>query len=138
MFIKRIFIISVCLLLLFHVKSQNEKFVDFIEKFTNDSLFQINRVSFPLPYQTWNLETDEEVISYIPKNKYKFNRLYYFLIDKIDSYPMFYDNFKCEIKDSDEMVFRWVGFSDMDDRYYFKRKNGLWYLIKISSNDALE
>ncbi len=122
----------------FVVKSQNEQFPDFIDNFTNDSLFQTSRVVFPLPYITWNLEEDKQDTLYITKNKYKFNPLYYSLMRCGEAYPTLYDNFDCKFRDTGEMVFRWIGFTDMDNRYNFKRIEGKWYLVMIYSNDPLE
>ena len=48
---------------------------------------------------------------------------------------MFYDNFDCMFRETDEMVFRWRGITDMDRRYYFKRINDKWYLVKILDYD---
>lgn len=119
--------------------TQNEKFNNFIDEFTTDSVFQFSRIHFPLPYITWDYENnDTEVTYFIQKDKYIFDPLYSQQIKCSDAYSVFYDNFDCEFKDTGEMVFRWVGFTDMDRRYFFKRIEGKWYLIKISSPDPLE
>ena len=106
------------------------------------TLFQISRVVFPLPYITWSFnesfDEEKEDTLYITIDKYRFNNLHYGFIRCGEAYPMLYDNFDCKFRDTGEMVFRWVGFTDMDLRYYFKRIKGKWYLIMIYSNDPLE
>ena len=102
----------------FVVKSQNEQFTDFIDDFATDSLFQISRVVFPLPYITWSFnesfDEEKEDTLYITIDKYRFNNLHYGFIRCGEAYPMLYDNFDCKFRDTGEMVFRWVGFTDMD------------------------
>ncbi|MDP3443565.1 MAG: DUF4348 domain-containing protein [Ignavibacteria bacterium] len=121
------------------VKPQNESFDKFISKFTQDSIFQLSRVSFPLSYISWDYEKDKECTTFIQKKSYQFDRLHYFLANRgEDAYPVFYDNFNCEFKDNGEMVFQWKGFSSGDRRYYFKRMNGIWILVKILDYDPLE
>lgn len=127
-------IISFGLFIPIIANSQPENFEEFIDNFCMDSSFQISRVQFPLLYISWDYETDKEIELYIQKEKYKYDKLYY----NSDAYAVFYDNFDCKLKDSDEMVFRWKGFTDMDRRYYFKRINGIWFLIKILDYDPIE
>jgi hypothetical protein len=119
----------------FVLKSQTEIFSNFITKFATDSVFQVSRVSFPLLYITWDEEKDEEDSILVNKEKYQYTALYYSLLEHGEAYTIFYDNFDCEFRDTGEMVFRWMGFTDMDSRYYFKRINEKWYLIKIVDYD---
>jgi hypothetical protein len=55
-----------------------------------------------------------------------------------EAYTVFFDNFDCKFRDTGEMVFCWKGFTDMDVRYYFKRLEGKWFLVKILNYDPLE
>ena len=131
----------ILLLLLFNpiiIKSQNEHFDTFISKFTQDSAFQLERISFPLTYISWDYEDDKEIIIFVERKEYKFDRLYYSLQEKEDAYPVFYDNFDCTFRDTGEMVFRWRGFTDTDRRYYFKRVEREWFLVKILDYDPIE
>jgi hypothetical protein len=112
---------------------QNEVFEKFLYKFANDSIFQLSRVEFPLKYFFTNNDTFEDDSTFIMKKDYKFDRLQYSNLDCTDAYSLIYDNFDCKFGDTNERVFRWVGFTDMDMRYYFKRKQGKWYLIKIEN-----
>lgn len=111
--------------------AQQEEFNDFLNKFSNDSIYQLNRTCFPLKKVFINDDTFELDSTIILKENYIISKFYYELYDNFDAYPVIYDNFESKLRDSDERVFRWKGFSDMDERYYFKRLNGKWYLIKI-------
>lgn len=138
-----IFISNIIVLLFFFLNpvkivSQNENFENFIVKFSQDSIFQINRIIFPLKYITWDYSSDKEITVQIEKSKYKFDKLYYSLQYSSEAYTIFYDNFDCKFRDTDEMVFRWRGFTDMDRRYYFKRIDNKWFLVKILDYDPLE
>jgi hypothetical protein len=120
------------------LKSQNENFDEFITEFALDSVFQINRISFPLLYISWDYEIDKEYSIFISKERYKYTRLHYSSDGCTDAYSVFYDNFDCMFRDTGEMVFRWRGFTDMDCRYYFERIKGKWFLIKILNYDPFE
>lgn len=118
--------------------SQTEKFDEFIDKFCTDSSFQVSRTKFPLLCISWSFEENKETEIYIKKESYKFDKLFYYVREYSEAYTIFYDNFDCKIPDTDEMVFRWKGFTDMDRRYYFKRINGIWFLVKMLDYDLEE
>ncbi len=122
-----ILIFSFCIL-----KAQ-ENFDKFISKFAQDSTFQYSRILFPLNCVTWDFENDKEFAFSLTINQWNFDRLYYDNFS--DAYTVFYDNFDCKFRETDEMVFRWRGITDMDRRYYFKRINDKWYLVKILDYD---
>ena len=118
---------------------QNENFKEFIYEFTHDTVFQISRVKFPLTYAAWDIEKDKEYSVLIKKEHYRFSILYFELMNNgDDAYTVFYDNFACKFRETGEMVFQWKGFTDMDVRYYFKRINGKWYLVKIFNADGID
>ncbi len=120
-------------------RSQNEGFSTFISRFAQDSIFQRQRVCFPLVYVSWNYANDKEDTTSVRMESYHHDRLFYSLEDRgEDAYPVFYDNFDCKFRNSDEMVFQWKGFSSVDRRYYFKMLDGLWYLVKIVDYDPIE
>jgi hypothetical protein len=110
---------------------QTEDFDKFLIKFSNDSIFQVSRVEFPLKYVFLDDDTFETDSSMINKVDYRFNRFHYTLLECSEAYPVFYDNFKRELRDTGERVFRWKGFTGMDERYYFKRKNNKWFLVRV-------
>ena len=111
---------------------QNELFSEFLTRFSQDSAFQMQRVSFPIKLlyiDDENFLLDSILLSF---DNYIINRFHYNLIDCSEAYPIIYSNFKCEDDDiSDERVFRWKGFSGMDERYYFRREKEKWWLIRI-------
>lgn len=127
--------VSICLLLFIVIfaNAQKESFDKFIIRFIEDSVFQSRRVSYPFPCVTWDYEKDTQYTFYIDKGQWKYDKLFY--TDDMDAYYIFYDNFDCKFTDSDEMVFRWKGVTDMDVKYFFKRINSLWYLIKLEDYD---
>lgn len=110
--------------------AQVEDFNEFLQKFSNDFEFQISRVAFPLKYVFLNEETFELDSIMIDKKNYQYTKLHYSLYECIEAFPMIYDNFQCELRDTNERVFRWIGFTGMDERYYFKRIRGKWILIR--------
>ena len=100
----------------------NESFFVFINEFSNNEDFQMNRTIFPLECVSWDLEKDTTVTFYVNKNEWEYTKL-------------FGDNFECEFRDTDQRVFQWRGFTDMDIRFYFKRIEGNWFLIKYINYD---
>jgi len=127
------------------LKSQNESFDHFLSRFCEDSLFQMERISFPLPRLYFDLDGllsgkgDSYDTVYVDKSKWKFNRLYFDLFEMGSGITEFYDNFDCKYRDTGEMVFRYVGlFTDVDLRYYFKRIRGKWYLVMTKSADPVD
>lgn len=118
------------------LSAQKESFDHFITKFAQDSVFQFSRIVFPLKCITWDLEKDEESFFYLPKDKWKYTRLYYKWYDKgYDGHDVWYDNFDCKFKDTGEMVYQVLGFTDMDIRYYFKQIEEKWFLVQFSNYD---
>ena len=120
---------------LFGQSVHGENFNDFIERFSTDSIFQISRVSFPLEFIFVNDESFMIDTTYIFKEDYVVlkNEFYNSLRKYVEAYPIVYDNFECNLSKSDERVFRWKGFTGMDVRYYFRRIDGKWRLLRMSS-----
>jgi hypothetical protein len=135
---KKILIAFALVILPFALMSQKESFNTFIKKFSLDSVFQMERIVFPLTYVTWDYGNDEEQTINLKKSDWKYDKLYYAFEEKYDAYPVFYDNFDCDFRDTGEMIFQWKGFYSVDRRYYFKRIENRWYLIKILDYDPLE
>ena len=130
--IKYLLTLIFILILINNCNSQNnEKFEVFIEKFANDSIFQVSRVSFPLNYVFVDDENFEVRKVKMPKEKYVKTRLFFNLVGCSEAYTVFYDNFNLKLDDTGERVFQWKGFTGMDTRYYFKRISKKWYLVKI-------
>jgi len=110
---------------------EKEEFDPFIKKFTNDTIFQANRVKYPLEYKYIDSENFEEKVKFIERDAYKSSNLYYSLIGCSEAYTVFYDNFDLKFRESNQRVFRWKGFTGMDERYFFEKISGIWFLIKI-------
>ncbi|MEM6806004.1 MAG: DUF4348 domain-containing protein [Bacteroidota bacterium] len=114
-------------------ESQNENFDKFFYKFCNEEEFQISRVKFPLKHLYLSDENFDKDSTLIQKNSYSYDKLLYNLLEYTDSYPVFYDNFNSKLSDTDERLFRWKGFTGNDERFYFKRVRGKWFLVKTAS-----
>lgn len=130
-YINKILIFSILCFSFQVLSAQEENFEDFLKKFSTDVDYQLDRTCFPLQKVYVNDDTFELDTVQIAKKDYKINKFYYELYDKTDAYPVIYNNFECKVDNSDQRVFRWKGFSDMDERYYFKRMDGNWHLVRI-------
>jgi hypothetical protein len=104
-----------------------EDFDDFIYKFIGDSLYQLDRIKFPLKSQQW--DSDEVDSTRIEKDNWKTVRLFWG-----EQYrPQIYDNFKREMRDTDERLFCWEGIENgINVEYKFNRIKGLWYLTEFN------
>lgn len=109
-------------------QTTKEKFDDFLYKFIADSLFQLDRIQFPLKS---SIQTDLDNIDTrsIEKKDWKIVRLF-----GQDEYrPQIYDNFKRELRDTDERLFCWEGIENgiyVENK--FQRLGGLWYLTEYN------
>ncbi|NOS91759.1 MAG: DUF4348 domain-containing protein [Cyclobacteriaceae bacterium] len=104
-----------------------EVFNDFLARFISDSLFQLGRVKFPLKSQQWN--SGEVDSARIEKNNWKMVRLYW----GEEYIPQIYDNFKREMRDTDERLFCWEGIDNgINVEYRFNRIKGKWYMTEFS------
>lgn len=109
------------------VKSK-ENFENFIYEFISDSLFQVDRIKFPLKSSIQTSIEDVDTTS-IEKKGWKMVRLF-----GGDEYrPQIYDNFKRELRDTDERLFCWEGIENgIYVEYKFQRFGGLWYLTEYN------
>lgn len=55
-----------------HGKIADSNFVSFIERFSNDSVFQLNRIKFPLKIKWYDILNDKDSSFYIEKNSIEF------------------------------------------------------------------
>lgn len=110
-----------------NAKSGKEDFDNFILKFISDSLYQLDRIKFPLKSQQWDF--DEVDSTRIEKNNWKTVRLFW----GEEYRPQIYDNFKREMRDTDERLFCWEGIENgINVEYRFNRIKGLWYLTEFN------
>lgn len=107
--------------------NDQEDFNDFIYRFISDSLFQFERIKFPLKSQQWDLDIVDS--TRIEKAAWKPVRLYWGEEYK----PQLYDNFNKEMRDTNERLFCWEGIENgINIEYRFSRINGLWYLTEFN------
>lgn len=120
-----------CLIMILNTggKKIDEDFYSFLIKFSYDEEFQIERINFPLTKTELSDDLDKRVTKEVEVKEWK----HISLIPKGQSY--FTDiqhSFKHENSTSNEKIFLFVGIENgIDIRYYFKRYNGLWYLIEL-------
>jgi hypothetical protein len=109
------------------IRKGKEDFEDFIYKFISDSLYQLDRIKFPLKSQQW--DSDKVDSTRIEKDNWKTVRLFW----GEEYRPQIYDNFKREMRDSDERLFCWEGIENgINIEYRFNRIKGRWYLTEFS------
>lgn len=109
------------------VKS-TEDFNDFFILFSKNEKFQLERILYPFPH--FSLDSVENIVcDTLKQGQWQ----YVDLLPNGSSFTSIYDNFKHELRATDERVFALEGVEVEDEGgtyYYFKRINGLWYLIK--------
>jgi len=95
--------------------SVDENFDDFIERFSRDSLFQLDRIIFP--------------INSVKKSDWKIEKLF----GKDEYRPQIYDNFNGELRDTNERLFRKIGMRNgIFVEYRFSKIGRTWYLINLT------
>ncbi len=108
----------------------NESFEVFFDKFMEEE-FQVSRVLFPITKVFLDDDTYDADSIILQKGDWIYDRMLLSVQDKTDAYPQIYDNFSHKLRDTDERVFAWKGFSDVEVYYYFKRIAGKWFLVRI-------
>jgi Domain of unknown function (DUF4348) len=104
-------------------ESQIENFEVFFDKFGSDSIFQSSRIKFPLPVETYDIDSEKFDKSTITADKWEF-----FNIKKLDKKYTFKT-----IKEKDQNIVR----AQMEDTgvsvdYIFqKQQENRWMLVKI-------
>jgi len=105
-----------------------EDFDSFIYKFIADSVFQMERIKFPLKNSV-QTDIDNLDTTSIQRSDWKIVRL--FGNDKYK--PQIYDNFEREMRDSDERLFCWEGIENgIYVEYKFNRLSGQWFLTEYN------
>jgi len=106
----------------------NENFIEFLQKFSWNDKFQLERTKFPLQSISLDDSFTKTITTYVKKSDWKL--VSFFKRDQ-PSYGQIYDNFENKMRDTDERVYAWHGLGNGIQRfYYFKRISGHWYLIK--------
>jgi hypothetical protein len=110
---------------------QGENFDHFIYKYCTDSIFQMSRTKFPLKasffidFELDNLDT------LLPRDSYNFDPIFF-----RDNYKVqIYDNFKGQIKNTDQRLVSYEGIENgIDINYFFERIEKKWFLIEFIDN----
>lgn len=113
----------------------NEDFNTFFSKFMSDSVFQKNRIQFPLKYVTWRTTPGGEVdlggaidTIQIKNSNWKYDPLY---INSASERTQIYDNFELKYRPTNERLLHWYGIeSGGDAKYFFQGLGGKWFLTK--------
>ena len=108
---------------------KNENFNKFFFKFMTDSIFQLNRIKFPVDYVTWKDEMGGKIDTLKLKiNDWKYDSFYF---DYANERTQIYDNFELIFHPTNERVLHWYGIeSGGDAKYYFSGYDGKWFLIR--------
>jgi len=110
--------------------NENEDFYGFFWRFSADFDFQLSRITFPLQKIGLNYDYTKIDTVYLSKEEWTYHHFYHWYED--ESYNLIYDNFEHKLRDTGERVYAKHGNGNgIREFYYFKRINGLWYLIKI-------
>lgn len=105
----------------------NEDFLSFIINFSENEDFQKERINFPITIEEAFIGYNDTTYTCTIKNwdtkKYKFHP---------EGFNI-YDNEEIKLRNSNYRVLRWYGIESCGDlRFYFKGKDGKWFLYKIS------
>ncbi|MDJ1468636.1 DUF4348 domain-containing protein [Cytophagaceae bacterium DM2B3-1] len=103
-------------------------FDPFFQKFSKDSIYQKQHISFPLPYYEWDIENklSEEIIN---RNQWKFinfSKDKYMSSREIDAYT------QVSVQKKDTLIYIRNGIDNgIRIEYFFTQKDKMWYLVKI-------
>ena len=114
--------------------SQIEDFSIFFMKFSKDSIFQKERVVFPIPQISWDYEKDDEKTVLVQKDDYHYQRIFNLNSECADGFYFFYPNNDTLFFYTD-MVLQISGITDMYVKYYFKLIDNKWFLVKYLDYD---
>jgi len=107
---------------------EEENFDIFLNKFQKDSIFQKERIIFPLKCLSYDTENDSFNEMYINKNEWKY----------IDFSKLPENYLKKIIKISDDEINYNIQIEDtgVSVNYIFKIYNSKWYLVKIKDEST--
>lgn len=115
-------------------KNCNETFEDFFKQFGQDSIFQKNRIKYPLQYSVsdydYSSNKDTLGIELIQRKNYNYLD---FTVDK-DAINNEYDKYTFEIKKVNDTIthYEHLGYDNgIQVSYKFKLIDGCWYMVEI-------
>lgn len=104
-------------------ESQIENFEVFFDKFSSDSVFQSSRIKFPLPVETYDIDSEKFDKSTIAADKWTF-----FNIKELDKKKYILNT----IKEKDQNIVKiQVEDTGVSVDYIFQKQEDKWMLIKI-------
>ena len=105
-------------------------FESFFNEFTDDSVFQINRISFPIKYSMLSEETDDLILKEVEKDGWRFVDFTEDPLAKnraIDAFDV-----KITRKDSLNVDYERAGIDNgISVIYSFAKQGNKWYLISV-------
>ena len=107
-----------------------ESFINFLQRFMNDSLFQISRTKFPFKVKTWtgSYEESKDTVYFEDLSQWRFISLY----NGLDSLTNFSNDWDSEIQDKNQLTIFIGGVENgISSRYYFKKVDNLWFFIEL-------
>lgn len=111
-------------------REEHEKFREFLGNFSGDTMFQLNRIQFPLQI----VLLDENYTNYVHKKIDKKDWIHeniYFSLSCNEIFPQVYYDFEMDSEQSPERVVAWRGIDNgIAIFYYFKLIGGKWFLVK--------
>ena len=112
----------------------DDNFSDFIERFSTDSVFQLNRTKFPLKTKRYDIDTDHDTVQFLERANFE-------MIDfrKTKSEGK-YDQWEQMIVvdksgTTARIEIRGIENGIMVD-YLFEKKTGIWMLIEIDDSST--
>jgi hypothetical protein len=106
----------------------DEEFLKFLTKFSSDKEFQIQRIKFPITKNSYTKDLKDTVIK-IESSRWQFVSL---IQPKTESITDIGYSFKDDNIASNQRVFSYIGIeTGVNVKYFFKRINRQWYLVKI-------
>jgi len=101
---------------------ENENFNNFFFSFMTDSVFQKDRIIFPLKYHTTTIDLMKDTIIYIQKKDWVHNSFY---INTASERTQIYDNFDLNLRRTNKRLLHWYGVeTGGNSKYYFEGING--------------
>lgn len=108
-------------------------FIQFLQKFMNDSIFQVSRIKFPIKIDTWTGDEEEarDTTYLVKQSNWRFFSIY----NGIDSLTNFSNNWNSSIKPTNQLTLFLGGVENgISVKYYFQRINNTWYLVRLEDD----
>jgi hypothetical protein len=107
-----------------------ESFIKFLQRFMNDSIFQISRTKFPFKINTWtgSEEESKDTTYLIKQSQWRNISLY----NGLDSLTNFSNDWNSDIKNKDKLDLFLAGVENgISISYYFQKLDKKWFIIGL-------